>query len=57
MVVIGCGLSIILGSHTRNPDTSVPPVYRTDLLGEIRITTDGVSLWAESDNGEPEQLL
>ena len=33
------------------------PVYRTDLLGEIRITTDGVSLWVESDNGEPEQLL
>lgn len=33
------------------------PVYRTDLLGEIRITTDGVSLWMESDNGEPEQLL
>ena len=30
---------------------------RTDLLGEIRITTDGVSLWVESDNGEPEQLL
>lgn len=29
----------------------------TDLLGEIRITTDGVSLWVESDNGEPEQLL
>ena len=23
MVVIGCGLSIILGSHTRKPDTSV----------------------------------
>ena len=33
------------------------PVYRTDLLGEIRITTDGVSLWVESDSGEPEQLL
>ena len=33
------------------------PVYRTDLLGEIRITTDGVSLWVESGNGEPEQLL
>lgn len=33
------------------------PVYRTDLLGSIRISTDGVSLWVESDRGTPEQLL
>ena len=37
--------------------TGYGPVYRTDLLGEIRISTDGVSLWVESENGEPEQLL
>ena len=37
--------------------TEYGPVYRTDLLGEIRISTDGVSLWVESDNGEREQLL
>lgn len=37
--------------------TEYGPVYRTDLLGEIRVSTDGVSLWVESDNGEREQLL
>ena len=37
--------------------TAWGPVYRTDLLGNIRISTDGVSLWVESDRGDSEQLL
>lgn len=32
-------------------------MYRTDLLGEIRVCTDGVALWVESENGEREDLL
>ena len=37
--------------------TEYGPVYRTDLLGEIRVCTDGVALWVESENGEREDLL